>query len=116
MSPAANGYFNLGFDEERLRRWVPEPDVLVGQRIAGDSTRCRALSSLINQLSPEFVVAPPLPAVVLEGQVGALLALGASTKDTPGLNAMMPPARSFRPSSTASATAVCRHRLCARQG
>jgi AraC family transcriptional activator of tynA and feaB len=68
---------NLQLSEQFVRKWVPNPIVLVGRRI-GDSRWGRVLASYVAQLSPEFVVQAPLPQGVLIDQVGALLALTAS--------------------------------------
>jgi AraC family transcriptional activator of tynA and feaB len=64
-------------EEDWLRRWLPNPNVLVARRIAGQSPWGHALSSYLAALSPELVAAPPLPVSVLADQVGSLLALTA---------------------------------------
>jgi len=68
---------NLQLSEQFVRKWVPNPIVLGGQRI-GDSQWGRVLASYVAQLSPEFVVQAPLPQAVLIDQLGALLALAAN--------------------------------------
>ena len=70
---------NLQLSEQFVRKWVPNPIVLSGQRI-GDSQWGRVLASYLAQLSPEFVVRAPLPQAVLIDQLGALLALTASER------------------------------------
>jgi AraC-like DNA-binding protein len=63
--------------EHFVRRWVRNPIVLGGRRLA-DSQWGRLLASYVAQLSPDFVVHAPLPQAVLIDQLGALLALTAS--------------------------------------
>src|ERR1700704_319204 len=66
-----------------------------GERPLGDSQWGRVLASYLAQLSPEFVVHPPLPQAVLIDQLGALLALTASERS--GSRAVSTPAeRSVR--------------------
>ena len=85
---------NLQLSEQFVRKWVPNPIVLGGQRI-GDSQWGRVLASYVAQLSPEFVVEAPLPQAVLIDQLGALLALTAS--ELSGRRAVSTPAeRSVR--------------------
>lgn len=66
-------------DENWLRRWLPNPNVLVGRRIAGQSSWGHALSSYLSALSPELAAARPLPVSILADQVGSLLALTATS-------------------------------------
>ena len=61
-----------------LRRWLPNPGLLVARRIVGQSPWGRALSSFVSSLSPALVAAPPLPLALLEDQIGSLLALTAN--------------------------------------
>ena len=85
---------NLQLSEQFVRKWVPNPIVLSGQRL-GDSQWGRVLASYVAQLSPEFVVQAPLPQGVLFDQLGALLALTAS--ELSGRRAVSTPAeRSVR--------------------
>jgi AraC-like DNA-binding protein len=69
---------NLQLSEQFVRKWVPNPAVLCGRHICGDSQWGRVLASYVAQLSPEFVVQAPLPQGVLIDQLGSLLALTAS--------------------------------------
>jgi AraC family transcriptional activator of tynA and feaB len=69
---------NLQLSEQFVRKWVPNPAVLGGRRICRDSQWGRVLANYVAQLSPEFVLQPPLPQAVLIDQLGALLALTAS--------------------------------------
>lgn len=66
---------HLKFPEEWLTRWVADTDVIVGRPIAFDGAWGSALTAFISQLTPEFVVAAPLPHAVIADHVGALLAL-----------------------------------------
>jgi AraC family transcriptional activator of tynA and feaB len=75
--PPNHSDFNLQLSEQFVRKWVPNPAVLVGRRIC-DCQWGRVLSSYVAQLSPEFVVQAPLSQSMLIDQVGALLALTAS--------------------------------------
>jgi len=58
-----------------LRTWIADPNGLVGRRIPRLSNWGRVLSPIVSQLVPEFVVAAPLPHVVLADHIGAVLAL-----------------------------------------
>ncbi|MBO9651331.1 MAG: AraC family transcriptional regulator [Variovorax sp.] len=69
---------HLKLSGDWLRRWVRDPSVLVGRRIAADSSWGRALTSFASQLTPQFFVDSPLPQGLLVDQIGALLALVAS--------------------------------------
>jgi AraC-like DNA-binding protein len=69
---------NLQLSEQFVRKWLPHPACLAGRRISRDSRWGRVLASYVAQLSPEFVVQPPLPQAVLIDQLGALLALTAT--------------------------------------
>lgn len=71
--------------ENWLRRWLPNPGVLVARRIAGQSPWGHALSSFLAGLSPDLVTAPPLPLSVLADQVGSLLSLTASSMGSAAL-------------------------------
>jgi AraC-like DNA-binding protein len=55
--------------------WLPNPELLVGSRIARGSRWGKAFSPIISQLTPDFVSAPCVPRRVLVDQVGALLGL-----------------------------------------
>jgi AraC family transcriptional activator of tynA and feaB len=68
--------FRIGLSE--LNTWLPDVDMLIGQRIAGDSQWGRVLSQLVLQISPESLLNMPLPARVIADQVHALLSLAAS--------------------------------------
>ena len=69
---------NVVVTEDWLRRWIPNPAVLVGRCISGQSAWGNALSSYLRALSPGIIAAPPLPLSVIADQVGSLLALTAS--------------------------------------
>jgi AraC-like DNA-binding protein len=58
-----------------LWTWLPDPELLAGQRIAGDSKWGRVFSPIVRQLTPGLAAAPPLPHGVMVDQVGAILAL-----------------------------------------
>lgn len=58
-----------------LNTWLPEPESVVGGKIAVDSRWGKVLSPIVSQLTPDFAMAPPLPHVVLVDQLGAILAL-----------------------------------------
>jgi AraC family transcriptional activator of tynA and feaB len=68
---------DVSVSQSWLRRWIPNPNVLVARRIVGQSPWGRALASYVSSLSPSLVAAPPLPLSVLADQVGGLLALTA---------------------------------------
>jgi len=68
----------IGFSEEWLRQWIPNPHTLIARRIPGETPRGRALSTYLAELSPEFVLDPPLPFSVLADHVGSLIAVAAS--------------------------------------
>jgi AraC family transcriptional activator of tynA and feaB len=68
----------VGFSDDWLRQWVPNPGTMIARRIPGATPWGRALSTYLAELSPEFVLAPPLPFSVLADQVGSLIALAAS--------------------------------------
>jgi AraC family transcriptional regulator, positive regulator of tynA and feaB len=58
-----------------LQTWLPDPELLVGRRIAKDSPWGNVFLPIVSQLTPEVAAAPPLPHGVLVDQVGAVLAL-----------------------------------------
>jgi AraC family transcriptional activator of tynA and feaB len=60
-----------------VRRWIPNPGVLVG-RIPGNSSWGSVLSSYVSALSPDFNAYSALPPHLLTDQLGGLLALAAS--------------------------------------
>lgn len=66
---------HVKLSESWLRRWVKRPSALVGRRIPVGAGWGRALTSFIGQLSPQGLVAAPLPSRVIIDQLGALLAL-----------------------------------------
>jgi AraC-like DNA-binding protein len=86
---------NLVVTENWLRRWIPNPSVLVGRRIAGQSPWGTALCSYIRELSPELVASPPLPLAVIADQVGSLLALTAGTLSGEGTSKITRATRSL---------------------
>ena len=65
-----------------VHSWLPNPNILIGSRIAMDSRWGRAFSPIVRQLTPELAAAPPLPHGVLVDQVGAMLALIAGDTET----------------------------------
>jgi AraC family transcriptional regulator, positive regulator of tynA and feaB len=69
---------DVGVSHNWVRRWIPNPNVLVARRIVGHSPWGRALTSYVSSLSPSLAAAPPLPLSILADQVGSLLALAAS--------------------------------------
>jgi AraC-like DNA-binding protein len=69
---------HLKLTEPWLRQWVREPSALVGRRIPCASTWGRVLTAFASQLSPQFVLASPLPLQLIVDQIGALLALVAN--------------------------------------
>ena len=69
---------HLKFSEEWLTRWVPNTDMIVGRPIPFDGSWGRALTAFVSQLTPDFVVAAPLPHAVIADHVGALFALYAN--------------------------------------
>lgn len=71
-----------------VHTWVPNPDLLVGSRIAKDSRWGKVFSPIVAQLTPDFVSAPSVPHSVLVDQVGAVLGLmagEAEVNETSGL-------------------------------
>lgn len=77
-----------------LRQWIPNPYALASRRIDGSSLWGLALSTYLNELSPELAAAPPLPLSLMADQVGSLLALtakalqDASVASTPALRSL----------------------------
>jgi AraC-like DNA-binding protein len=77
-----------------MRRWIPNPTLLAGQRIPGNSLWGHALASYLAELSPDLAAAPPLPLSVIADQVGALIALtaralrDATLEDTPAVRSL----------------------------
>jgi AraC-like DNA-binding protein len=69
---------SVSASEAWLRQWLPNPHLLVAQRIPGDSIWGLALSSYVSELTPDLAAAPPLPLSVIADQMGSLLALTAN--------------------------------------
>ena len=67
-----------------VESWLPDAGGQVARRIDGQSGWGRVLSGFAQQLSPESVLAPPLPAALLADQLGGLLALAAGTAGDTG--------------------------------
>ena len=67
-----------------VESWHPDAGGQVARRIDGQSGWGRVLSGFAQQLSPESVLAPPLPAALLADQLGGLLALAAGTAGDTG--------------------------------
>jgi AraC-like DNA-binding protein len=84
----------VAVSEAWMRQWIPNPALLVGQRIPGNSLWGRALASYLAELSPDLAAAPPLPLSVIADQVGGLIALTAralrdtTLKDTPAVRSL----------------------------
>lgn len=74
--PFANVHLKLS--EQWLTRWIPDSDVVVGRAIPFDGAWGRALTGFVSRLTPEFVVAAPLPHALIADHVGALFALHAN--------------------------------------
>ena len=85
---------HLKLSEEWLRRWIPDSDAIVGRAIPFDGSWGRALTAFVSQLTPEFVVAAPLPHAVIADHVGALFALYAN--ELSGIRKSPPAARALR--------------------
>jgi AraC-like DNA-binding protein len=66
---------NIRLPVEWLHTWIPDPQVLVGHPIPGDSPWGRVLSPAVSQLRPDLVVAAPLPPKVLSDHLGVMLAI-----------------------------------------
>lgn len=66
---------HLKFSPEWLKRWVSNPDVLVGRRLSCDSSAARPLTSYVACLSPHSVIQAPLPVGLIVDQIGAMLAM-----------------------------------------
>jgi AraC family transcriptional regulator, positive regulator of tynA and feaB len=86
---------NVAFSEHWLRRWVPNPGILVGKRIPAQSAWGAALCAYLGELSPELVEAPPLPLATLADQVGSLLALTVNSHLTQVIVPFTPGTRSL---------------------
>jgi AraC family transcriptional activator of tynA and feaB len=80
--------------ESWLRRWLPNPGVLVGH-IPGNSAWGSVLSSYIAALSPEVNAISVLPPRVLTDQLGGLLALTASQARGGSVAPFTPPLRAL---------------------
>ncbi|CAM4178178.1 HTH araC/xylS-type domain-containing protein [Bordetella muralis] len=61
-----------------LRKWLSDPDRIVGKRLRGDKGWGHVLSTFVDQLVHLDVTRMPLPASVLEDQLGALITLSAT--------------------------------------
>jgi AraC-like DNA-binding protein len=68
-----------------LQTWVPNPESLVGGRIAKESRWGRVFSPIVSQLTPELAASPPLPSSVLVDQLGAVLGLIAHNAESRGM-------------------------------
>lgn len=90
--PFANVHLKLS--EEWLTRWIPDSDAIVGRAIPFDGAWGRALTAFVSQLTPEFVVAAPLPHAVIADHVGALFALYAN--ELAGIRNSKPMGRALR--------------------
>ncbi len=66
---------HLKLEEQWVRRWLPDPRVLVGRVILRDSGWGRALATYAAGLSPQWLVALPIATRLVADQLGALLSL-----------------------------------------
>ncbi|SDH50622.1 helix-turn-helix domain-containing protein [Variovorax sp. OV700] len=62
-----------------VESWLPDASDQVARRIDGQTGWGRVLSGFAQQLSPQGVLRPPLPAALLTDHLGGLLALAAGT-------------------------------------
>lgn len=62
-----------------LKQWLVAPDVLVGRVLAHDQGWSRALSAFATRLTPELLLAPPIPGQLAE-HVAVALALAANER------------------------------------
>lgn len=92
LDPFANVHLKLS--EEWLTRWIPDTDAIVGRAIPFDGSWGRALTAFVSQLTPDFVVAAPLPHAVIADHVGALFALYAN--ELSGIRKSNPTGRALR--------------------
>jgi AraC-like DNA-binding protein len=92
LDPFENVHLKL--PEEWLTRWIPDTDVVVGRPIAFDGAWGKALTAFVSQLTPDFVVAAPLPHTVIADHVGALFALYAN--ELSGIRKSNPAGRALR--------------------
>lgn len=74
--PTACTTVSLELPTSWLERWLPDVGVHTGRRIDGRSGFGAALSAFAQAMQPSLALAPPLPAELLNDQLGALLALG----------------------------------------
>ena len=82
--PEAFDFVDVQMTDEWLERWVPDPTVLTGLRLAGDGGWSAALTSFTGCLTPEALASRALPAGVLLDQLGSLLALAARVRGGAG--------------------------------
>jgi len=84
----------VAVSEAWMRQWIPNPTLLVGQRIPGNSLWGHPLASYLAELSPDLAAAPPLPLSVIADQLGGLIALTAralrdtTLEDTPAVRSL----------------------------
>ncbi|MEP7295348.1 MAG: helix-turn-helix domain-containing protein [Burkholderiales bacterium] len=69
---------HLKISEPWLRQWVPSPQVLAGCVVPRDAVWGQALTSFVQRLTPELVVAMPLTRHGLAEHIGMLLGLVAA--------------------------------------
>lgn len=81
--PDSTDTVSLELPMDWLASWLADPAAGVARRIDGRSGWGQALGAFVRQMSPEMAVAPPLPAQLLNDQLGALLAL-ATRAEIPG--------------------------------
>ena len=63
--------------------WLPDAGDQAGRRIDGQAGWGRVLSTFVQQLSPDAVARPPLPASLLSDHLGGLMALAAGHGPSP---------------------------------
>jgi AraC family transcriptional activator of tynA and feaB len=86
---------SVSVTEPWLRRWLPDPTILVG-RISANSSWGSALSAYLSALSPNLISSPILPTTVLTDQLGGLLALVANGRRCGNDASIRPAVRSLK--------------------
>ena len=76
---------HLKFRKEWLIRWLPNPEPLVGRRLAANSNGVNALTTFLACLSPRVLINAPVSPQVVVDQIGVLIAmLGREESDDRG--------------------------------
>lgn len=73
--PLTSNTLSLELPISWVESWIADPDAIIGRRIDGRSGWGAALSTFACQLTPRLAIDRPLPAQMLTGQLGGLLAL-----------------------------------------